>query len=289
MKKTLAKKKTRFKIRWFLILVICFLFFISISFFLKIANKKGIGSVKGIHSLRGQCGSVINSCNLGNLIDVVDTPTQFRWSCSGVNGGSTVSCFVDTQISSYAAACGKQINDCYSGNFLDVTDTTNQYRWNCRSANKKKTVSCSLYKAKDGVCGKLNSCLSGNYTSLPNSITHYKWKCLGINGGKSAECHTLAPCGLTNDAPVNMCNGGKLVDIPDTNCLSIWRCEKFIDTGWDYVCHKAKVFNGICGVIKNTCTSGIFSDMVDTKNQHRWYCKGCNKSGGTSVTCTLNK
>ena len=40
----------------------------------------------------GSCGATTNSCSAGSLSDTADTSTQYRWSCTGSNGGTTASC-----------------------------------------------------------------------------------------------------------------------------------------------------------------------------------------------------
>lgn len=44
--------------------------------------------------LNGSCGVLENTCLGGTLLDVTDTSTQKKWSCVGLNGGTTASCSV---------------------------------------------------------------------------------------------------------------------------------------------------------------------------------------------------
>lgn len=45
--------------------------------------------------------------------------------------------------------------------------------------------------------------------------------------------------------------------------------------------------NGVCGLITNTCTSGVFVDSNDTSSTFNWLCIGIN--GGNSVSCSSPK
>jgi hypothetical protein len=288
MKKTKKNKKGN-KMKLFIVILLIVLSLFIFGYFKKDTRKEDITKmwdVNGITSNKGGCGPTLNSCSVGKFVDMSDTSSQYKWSCLGAYNEGDANCFVNIK-SANEAACGKDTNNCLAGVFIDIADSSSYYQWVCQSANKKRKTSCYSRKPKDGICGKIKSCLVGNYTMLPNSITSYNWKCLGIYGGKSVDCSSLAPCGLTNDAPVNMCNGGTFVDVPDTTCFDVWRCEKFIDTGWNYVCHKTRVFDGVCGTTKNSCSKGSFIDVVDTSTQYKWTCKGCNT--GKSIPCSLNK
>ncbi|MBK7961215.1 MAG: hypothetical protein IPK04_08370 [Bdellovibrionales bacterium] len=45
----------------------------------------------------GQCSTSINACRIGFFSDLSDTSTTYRWTCTGMAGGATISC--DVQMS----------------------------------------------------------------------------------------------------------------------------------------------------------------------------------------------
>jgi len=42
--------------------------------------------------INGSCSVIVNSCAIGSLSDTTDSSTEYLWSCTGSDGGSTASC-----------------------------------------------------------------------------------------------------------------------------------------------------------------------------------------------------
>ena len=92
----------------------------------------------------GKCGyDEANMCLAGNLNDIDDTVTEFRWDCDGIHGGRTAMCSLLKPID---GRCGGELNRCLTGSFNDVEDTDTDYLWNCDSPNDGKVAMCSLTK-----------------------------------------------------------------------------------------------------------------------------------------------
>jgi hypothetical protein len=53
----------------------------------------GSGSLTpGSTPVNGTCGTVVNACVTGLLVDAADTATEYRWTCEGQGGGTSASC-----------------------------------------------------------------------------------------------------------------------------------------------------------------------------------------------------
>lgn len=103
-------------------------------------DQRGAGSPAPI--INGLCGKTKNSCDSGTLSPAPSTATQFLWSCSGANGGSTDSCNSEKPPSAHAS-CGLENNSCISGTTLDVADSTTQFLWKCIGTNEGGEAACS--------------------------------------------------------------------------------------------------------------------------------------------------
>ena len=153
----------------------------------------------------------------------------------------------------------------------------------------------------DGVCGdEINSCLGGILSNNPDSETHHIWSCAGTYGGKSVGC--VSPksdrnyresvdgdCGMINE-----CVAGTFANVPDSKTHHIWICYGSGSfKGNDLGCVSPKsdresIFvNGVCGDEINSCVTGAFSNLFDTKTHHIWACSGSN--GGKTVGCVSPK
>lgn len=58
-----------------------------------------------------QCGSTLNECALGTLLDTADTPSQYRWDCQGIAGGNSVSCALNKENANPNGNNGNQSDD----------------------------------------------------------------------------------------------------------------------------------------------------------------------------------
>lgn len=49
-------------------------------------------------AVNGLCGKTNNICITGKSSDKTDSPTQYLWSCNGINGGTNASCVVNKPV-----------------------------------------------------------------------------------------------------------------------------------------------------------------------------------------------
>jgi hypothetical protein len=59
-----------------------------------------------------------------------------------------------------------------------------------------------------------------------------------------------------------------------------------VGTGFSIISTTTPLINGGCDLIKDSCTTGTFSDTADSSTQYLWSCLGSN--GGTTASCSLN-
>lgn len=198
-------------------------------------------------------------------------------------------------------ACGSSLNSCASGSFSDVADSASAFLWNCHGIAGGSSTGCS--QIRPGQCGSANN---GTYSSSPHSSSAlcalgtssavsgtgpWTWTCSTASGSASCSSGYCAPpvTGSCNNAIVNGCSAGDLVDLTDNSTDYLWQC-KGLNGGPDSPqCSKAKPSSlaGSCGNSINTCNAGSFSDTADDTTNFNWQCLGSN--GGASVNCTQAK
>jgi hypothetical protein len=57
-----------------------------------VTNCSNGGNDTNQTAINGVCGVIFNSCSVGTLNDILDSPTQYLWQCLGSNGGTNASC-----------------------------------------------------------------------------------------------------------------------------------------------------------------------------------------------------
>lgn len=215
----------------------------------------------------GRCAAQLNKCVVGIFIDAVDTTTENKWLCQGLNSGSTVSCSLritsatplpPPTASLVNGQCSSVLNQCYSGIFSDSSDTVTENKWSCLGSGGGTSAACSTTKPPvvptptptpnpvpvvvHGACStNLNQCTTGQFRDDADTSTQQKWSCLGSNGGSAMAC--------------------AIAIIPAPTPI-----------------------NGSCSSTLNQCAVGGFLDLVDTDFQYQWSCLGSN--GGAAVTCS---
>jgi hypothetical protein len=149
------------------------------------------------------CSTALNGCSAGTFSDLIDTATNYLWTCNGINGGKNSSCSRIIPVAPPVATpingvCGGK-DTCTSGTFVDIADTEADYLWKCKGIDGGTNSSCSkpippAVTPVDAVCGvKLNVCTSGNFVDLDDTATDYKWKCKSITGGATVWCSRVKP------------------------------------------------------------------------------------------------
>jgi len=151
--------------------------------------------------------------------------------------------------------CGGVNNECHDGKLEDVSDTDDQYRWKCLGQNGGADKSCIIPKVKFGTwCHQ--------YTDVK--------KCSKV--GKTID---------TSDA---LCNVGESGYLWDSQCQ---KYRSVPGNSFIYKCQSqcAKMVNGECGEARNSCNSGILSELPNKHAKHFWKCNGYN--GGVSALCKI--
>jgi hypothetical protein len=304
--------------------------------------------------INGQCGSsnggtfssapTTGLCNSGNPTAVTGVGPWY-WSCTGVNGGSTSSCFANRAPDPINGQCGSSNGGsfvdaptsglCNSGTSSSVTLLLGTWRWTCSGLNGGSTSSCFATKLPDpinGLCGTAHNmtyaynatgyapytqCSSGSPSStlFPLPGMSAAWVCNGLNGGSnSGTC-----IAHRNNAPGNGVCGtaAKTYEAEDTAftgtlCLigtaspaspifpvqggtTNWLCNG-TSGGTSASCIAQRKLNGVCGSsdggtfasapTANLCSAGT-ATAVTGVGPWTWSCTGLN--GGTADSCSANK
>ena len=240
----------------------------------------------------GACNSLVpNTCQAGTFTNTPDTNTHYKWTCAGINGGTTASCQANKPVN---GACSTTENTCTSGTLEDIVDNSSHKIWLCRGSNGGITKFCYKGIAVNGTCGtKKDICSKGVWedgtssNSLADTTTHFKWKCKGQYGGTNTNCQINKPVNATCSTTKDTCTKGTKQDEADTSTHYQWRCMgQYGGTNSD-VCQSGIPINGVCSGYKDTCSKGTWSDGTDTNTHYKWSCTGVNS--GTTANCQHSK
>ena len=252
-------------------------------------------------TVNGACDvSLRNGCLAGFYTPVKANDTHYKWSCTGENGGSQVSCDLGRPLS---GSCGVVRNTC--GNYTvpndgAYDDNATHYVWRCdgRSGGSDSGM-CLAGKTIGGSCGVArNTC--GNYT-VPNdgayddNATHYVWRCDGRSGGmNSGVCSANKVLNGSCGAARNTCGNYTVPNdeaYDDNATHYVWRCDGRSGGMNSGVCSANKTLSGSCGVARNTCGNYATPNdeaYDDNSTHHRWRCDGRN-GGSNSGECSSVK
>ncbi|TRZ50922.1 hypothetical protein D4R99_05185 [bacterium] len=219
-----------------------------------------------------------------------DTPTQYKWTCGGINGGNpSPTCVLNIPIN---AKCGGTKYSCQLGNPDTPYDSPTNYYWNCIGINNGSTNYCHLPKLPScsscttdascslpitnsscGTTGIKYTCQPGaSYSTAPSTATDFLWRC-----GTESCSAPIPTCGMTaGSCP----NGGTASSITTSDTESNWICSL---SGSTKSCSAPIIQPGNCGdVTYNTCDSGNPSGLAETNGYYTWIC-----SGSSPQSCSL--
>ncbi|BFT95108.1 hypothetical protein MNSC_11160 [Minisyncoccus archaeophilus] len=261
-------------------------------------------------------------CEAGNSGGVNGSSTNWFWDCSGVNGGSSVSCSAIREMPEVTCgfAHGQSLEDkptaglCNTGSSVTVYSSSNKWTWNCAQ------IACYANKLKiDGICGSANEkslidkpitglCDKGYTPAVNDAGDKWTWTCYGKNGGGFMSCYANkqkvdGACGSANgntfsSKPTqNLCTAGYTNAVDFSEGKWIWTCYGQ-NGGSNATCSANGVkINGVCGSsfgmsfsnipTSNLCSVGSASKVSGSSDYWTWTCYGQN--GGNSVSCSAYK
>ena len=131
--------------------------------------------------VNGACNNIApNTCLAGTFTDVTNSNTHYRWTCTGLNGGTNANCQAAKPVN---GTCGATKNTCTKGTLEDTIDSNRYYFWLCHGENGGRTHSCHQNIPLNGACGTLkDTCHAGIWkdgtssNNLTDTTTHFKWK-----------------------------------------------------------------------------------------------------------------
>lgn len=92
------------------------------------------------------CSTVSQSCTTWNYVNLTDTTTQYKWQCSGLNGGQNTACSLNIPVTPQAWSCSANHYGCSLWTSANNINGSTQWTWNCLWTNWWATVSCSENK-----------------------------------------------------------------------------------------------------------------------------------------------
>lgn len=209
-----------------------------------------------VASANGQCGAsqatssytypTNKYCTVGSKTDVdkVGNDGTFDWTCSGMYGGTTVSCLA---FKSKDAVCGSADGDtlaskpmfnlCSVGTASAVTGS-GPWNWTCNGPNNGADATCSANAIPvNGLCGPsdggtfaskptFNLCTIGSASSV-GGTGPWNWSCFGTGGGTNDNCtaskQVLYKC-LCNNDPNNTVWDNQITDLTGQGCSAYSTC-----------------------------------------------------------------
>ena len=229
----------------------------------------------------GECGSSRGSCSSGEQSYASDTPTHWRWRCSGINGGRSAP---DTCKIPREASCDEtEKYGCSRGSSsTERGSTEDTYTWKCKS-DSVTSDQCEFSKSDyfDGECDNSvkRGCAKGkaSFYHPGSDATYYYWQCKGSGGGSSTRACKIerdqedGDCGSS----CGSCLAGFAAYTRNTSTACTWTCQG-IAGGEDDECSVAS--RAECGPYQGQCTVGTSEDLPDTSTHYKWK---CTTSGGT--------
>ncbi len=208
----------------------------------------------------------------------------WHWNCSGLDGGSTVSCTAAltgkaVDVSGKKAACGPAVDrknfqapahDLCAGGRPSAVIGDGPWTWSCADS-EGHDVACIAYVAQEGACGKAANvpsadapledlCDSGfsGEVKADKGKKHWSWQCRGAAGGAAVSCSAPmvqkgahdAKCGSAHGrghakAPTSdLCFEGKVANVRGDGPWT-WQCVA--KSGGKSHCEAPRIVDGVCG------------------------------------------
>ena len=88
------------------------------------------------------------TCTAGSYIDLPDSSTQYKWECSGLNGGQSETCSRTIPVIAENGSCDASHYNCsiWSLDSASSVSWTIAWTWKCKGTNGGLTASCSETK-----------------------------------------------------------------------------------------------------------------------------------------------
>lgn len=135
------------------------------------------------------CANQLNKCTAGSFVDTADSTTENKWSCLGLNGGASATCYTSKSPTPTPTPKPTPTPTPRPTPTPKSTPTPKP-----TSTPRPTPTPTPTPIVIHGVCSKnLNQCTAGSFFNLVDSDFQYQWSCLGSNGGASVTCATARP------------------------------------------------------------------------------------------------
>tara|TARA_Y100000296_G_scaffold2588_1_gene3672 strand:+ start:18095 stop:20560 length:2466 start_codon:yes stop_codon:yes gene_type:complete len=242
---------------------------------------------KAVTPVNGSCGSTANTCSAGDYdSNPIDSSTQYKWTCTGKNGGSDASCTKAKPMTPVNGSCGSTANTCSAGDYdSNPIDSSTQYKWTCTGKNGGSDASCTKAKPVNGSCGSTaNTCSTGDYDSDPtDSSTEYKWTCTGKNGGTDKSCTKAKAVNGQCGSNKNTCVKGTVDNTSSTATHDLWDCK---GSGGGTTDSCSKVKSSSYSWVKETTLGCSPSGFSQCSTHWEWQCQNTSGNQVSSTNCS---
>ena len=162
----------------------------------------------------GACGTAKDACAGGSWVDGSDTPSEYRWNCTGTDGAKLWRCLGIDGAKNWSCASGIEVEQCSVEDPAAYDD--------CSETTVATDASCSICKdgyhrhngqcVEDPVCGDVTcvggdcdfsgdddgSCTVGAFSDVSDTETAFRWQC--TNGGQAKTCSDEKPAPVSCSA-----------------------------------------------------------------------------------------
>ena len=173
----------------------------------------------------GRCGTVQNTCQIGQPHDTPDTSTHYQWQCLGIGSGATTDCQAQIPVTTTPITtppsittattpplvtlppvvtttngqCNNNVRySCLSpGVAINKTTSAGFDRWHCPGSGNPIGATATNCQRQaptvNGVCdlsdiSRNNICSIGTPIDVADTADEVKWQCAGLNGGTTDNC-----------------------------------------------------------------------------------------------------
>ena len=268
-------------------------------------------------SIPGSCGSTANSCASGAFSDVTDSSTNYLWNCQGVSGGSTAACSIvkassdttkptitltsplnganhsgtititasaaDAVISGQIGSGLAGVQFRLDGVNLGSEDTISPYSINWDTSGSSNGSHSLDAIARDGAG---NTQVSQTVTiTISNINAPANISCTSFTYSSYGACEPSKTQSryILSRSPLN-CSGG-VAEALIRNCSYTAPAASEKTPSASLGTDATAVIVGFCGFTPDSCPSGVFAKIDNTKTSYRWKCAGAN--GGNAAFCSL--
>jgi len=267
--------------------------------------------------VNGLCSVNLNICSAGAFSDTADTAENYLWNCQGVNGRATAACSIPKAApdsTKPTITLTAPLNGANHSGIITIT-----------ASAADAVVTGQVGSGLAGVRFRLDGVNLGsedtdypyniNWDTSGSSNGAHNLDAIARDGAGNTQVSQIVTVAISNlDAPVNIvcttfnystwtaCEPSKtqsryILSRSPLNCSGgvaealIRNCSYTAPAAGEKTpsaslgTDATAVIVGFCGFTPDSCPSGVFAKIDNTKTSYRWKCVGAN--GGNTAFCSL--